>query len=65
MVMRTQICRRELPRESWTTVQVRLNPARDANDGRVNIWVKGEFCGCAYRLCRPNIVPMETAEPSD
>ena len=21
--------------------------------------------GCAYRLCRPNVVPMETAEPSD
>jgi len=20
---------------------------------------------CAYRLCRPNVVPMETAEPSD
>ena len=20
---------------------------------------------CAYRLCHPNIVPMETAEPSD
>ena len=25
MVMRAQICRRDLPRESWTTVQVRLN----------------------------------------
>jgi hypothetical protein len=45
MVMRTQICRRDLPRESWTTVQVRLNPAHDANDGRVDIWLKGEFCG--------------------
>ena len=21
--------------------------------------------GCAYRLCHPNVVPMETAEPSD
>src|SRR5262249_13240988 len=21
--------------------------------------------GCPYRLCRPNVVPMETAEPSD
>jgi hypothetical protein len=20
---------------------------------------------CAYRLCHPNVVPMETAEPSD
>jgi hypothetical protein len=23
------------------------------------------FGGCAYRLCHPNVVPMETAEPSD
>ena len=23
------------------------------------------FSTCAYRLCRPNVVPMETAEPSD
>ncbi len=45
MVMRTQICQRDLPRESWTTVQVRLNPSHDANDGRVDIWLKGEFCG--------------------
>src|SRR5262249_52279612 len=27
MVTRTRICRRDLPRERWTTVQVRLNPA--------------------------------------
>ena len=45
MVMRTQICRRDLPRETWTTVQVRLNPAHDADDGRVDIWLKGKFCG--------------------
>ena len=45
MVMRTQLCRRDLPRESWTTVQVRLNPTHDFNDGRVDIWLKGEFCG--------------------
>ena len=32
-VMRTQICRRDLPRESWNTVQVRLNPAHDASAG--------------------------------
>ena len=25
----------------------------------------GIFDPCAYRLCHPNIVPMETAEPSD
>jgi hypothetical protein len=42
MVTRTQICRRDLPRESWTTVQVRLNPAHDA-DGRVDIWLNGAF----------------------
>jgi hypothetical protein len=45
MVTRTQICRRDLPRESWTTVQVRLNPAHNANDGRVDIWLNGAFCG--------------------
>ena len=44
MVMRTQICRRDLPRESWTTVQVRLNPAHDAS-GHVEIWLNGTFCG--------------------
>jgi hypothetical protein len=44
MVMRTQICRRDLPRESWTTVQVRLNAAHDAN-GRIDIWLNGAFCG--------------------
>jgi len=44
MVMRTQICRHDLPRESWTTVQVRLNPAHDAS-GRVDIWLNGTFCG--------------------
>jgi hypothetical protein len=44
MVMRAQICRRDLPRESWTTVQVRLNAAQDAS-GRVDIWLNGAFCG--------------------
>jgi hypothetical protein len=44
MVMRAQICVRDLPRESWTTVQVHLNPAHDAN-GRVDIWLNGTFCG--------------------
>jgi hypothetical protein len=43
-VKRAQICRRDLPRESWTTVQVRLNPAHDAG-GRVDIWLSGTFCG--------------------
>src|SRR5215467_11333490 len=39
-VTRMQICRRDLPRESWTTVQVRLNPAHDTK-GRVDIWLNG------------------------
>jgi len=43
MVRREQICRRDLPRESWTTVQVRLYPAHDAS-GRVDIWLNGRFC---------------------
>jgi hypothetical protein len=47
MVTRTQICRRDLPRESWTTVQVRLNSAHDAS-GRADLWLNGAFCG-AYQ----------------
>jgi hypothetical protein len=47
MVRRTKFCRRDLPRESWTAVQVRLDPAHDAS-GRVDIWLNGAFCG-AYR----------------
>jgi Polysaccharide lyase len=43
MVTRTQICQRDLPREIWTTVQVRLNPAHDAS-GQVDIWLNGTFC---------------------
>ena len=46
-VIRVQICRRDLPRERWTTVQVRLNPAQDAS-GQVDIWLNGRFCG-TYR----------------
>ena len=44
MVMRAQICLRDLPRESWTTVQVRLNPAHDVSGG-VDMWLNGTFCG--------------------
>ena len=47
MMTRAQICRRDLSRESWTTVQVRLNPAHDAS-GRVDLWLNGAFCG-AYQ----------------
>src|SRR5262249_61836326 len=43
-VLRPQIRRRDLPRESWTTLQVSLNPAHDP-DERVNIWLDGIFCG--------------------
>ena len=69
MVTRTQICRRDLPLESWTTVQVRLNPAHDAS-GRVDIWLNGAFCG-AYRGpmgdpdhgARRNGAPFVNAQP--
>jgi Polysaccharide lyase len=69
MVTRTQICRRDLPRESWTTVQVRLNSAHDAS-GRVDIWLNGAFCG-AYQGpmadpdngARRNGAPFINAQP--
>ena len=47
MVRRTKFCRRDLPRERWTTVQVRLNPAHDVS-GRIDIWLNGALCG-AYQ----------------
>jgi len=69
MVMRAQICRRDLPRETWTTVQVRLNPAHDAS-GQVDIWLNGTFCG-TYRGpmadhdfgARRNGAPFINAQP--
>ena len=69
MVTRTQICRRDLPLENWTTVQVRLNPAHDTS-GRVDIWLNGAFCG-AYRGpmadpddgARRNGAPFVNAQP--
>jgi Polysaccharide lyase len=69
MVRRTQLCRRDLPRESWTTVQVRLKPAHDAS-GRVDIWLNGTFCG-AYQGpmadrdygARRNGAPFINAQP--
>jgi Polysaccharide lyase len=68
-VMRTKICRRELPREIWTTVQVRLNPALDSS-GRVDIWLNGTFCGTYQGPmadheygARRNGVPFINAQP--
>ena len=36
-------------------------------EGRSRAKAGGKHMGrpCAYRLCHPNIVPMETAEPRD
>ena len=64
MVTRTQICRRDLPRESWTTVRVRLNPAHNANDGRVDIWLNGVFCG-TYQgpMADPDYSARRNGEP--
>jgi hypothetical protein len=62
MVMRAQICRRDLPRKSWTTVQVRLNPAHDAS-GQVDIWLNGTFCG-TYQGPMDDMAPAATARPS-
>jgi Polysaccharide lyase len=69
MVRRVQICRRDLPRERWTTVHVRLNPAHDAS-GRVDIWLNATFCG-TYRGpmadrdygARRNGTPFINAQP--
>jgi hypothetical protein len=68
-VRRVQICRRDLPREHWTTVQVRLKPAHDAS-GHVDMWLNGVFCGdyegpMADRDygARRNGVPFINAQP--
>jgi hypothetical protein len=69
MVTRTQICQRDLPREIWTTVQVRLNPAHDAS-GQVDVWVNGTLCGNYQGAmadrdygARRNGVPFINAQP--
>jgi hypothetical protein len=46
-VRRTQICINDLPRQTWTTVNVRIFPAQDAS-GRVDLWLNGAPCG-SYR----------------
>jgi Polysaccharide lyase len=68
-VMRTKICQRELPREVWTTVQVRLNPAYDPS-GRVDIWLNSSFCGTYQGPmadpeygARRNGIPFINAQP--
>src|SRR5262249_24289340 len=44
-VKRKQICvTDDLPRETWTAVNVRLLPAHDAT-GRVDVWLGGRACG--------------------
>ena len=44
-VKRKQICvTDDVPRETWTTVNVRLFPAHDAT-GRVEVWLNGRGCG--------------------
>jgi hypothetical protein len=68
-VMRAQICRRDLPRESWTTVRVHLNPAHDAS-GRLDIWLNGALCGTYQGAmadpengARRNGAPFVNAQP--
>jgi len=64
LVMRTQICRRDLPREKWNTVQVRLNAAHDGS-GRLTF-------GSTARSAAPTrdpwpiatMAPAATARPS-
>jgi hypothetical protein len=69
MVMRTKFCQSELPREIWTTVQIRLHPAHDSS-GRVDIWLNGTFCGTYQGPmadhefgARRNGVPFINAQP--
>ncbi len=47
VVRRTRFCVADLPRDSWTNVNVRLFPAQDAS-GRVDVWLNGMSCG-SYR----------------
>jgi hypothetical protein len=68
-VSRTQLCRADLPRESWATVNVRLMPAQDAS-GRADIWLNGAHCGTyrgpmgdAEHGVRRNGVPFVDTQP--
>ena len=69
MVRRVKICRRDLPREIWTTVHVRLKPAHD-DSGQVDIWLNGTFCGTYHGPmadrdygARRNGAPFINAQP--
>lgn len=42
-VHRAQICAVELPKDKWTTVNVRLLPSHDR--GQADIWLDGKHCG--------------------
>ena len=69
-VHRKQICvTDDVPRETWTTVNVRLLPAHDAS-GRVDIWLDGRACGSysgpmgdPEHGARRNGVPFINAQP--
>jgi len=69
-VKRTLICvTDDVPRETWTTVNVRLLPAHDAS-GRVDIWLNGRACGSysgpmgdPEHGARRNGVPFINAQP--
>jgi hypothetical protein len=68
-VRRIQLCRAELPRERWATVNIRLMPAQDIS-GRVDLWLNGAHCG-TYRGpmgdvehgARRNGVPFVDTQP--
>jgi len=68
-VQRTRICAADLPRETWTTVNVRLFPAQDAS-GRADFWLNGVHCGSyagpmgdPEHGARRNGVPVINAQP--
>lgn len=69
-VRRTQICvTDDLPRETWTAVNVQLFPAQDST-GRAEVWLNGVHCGSyrgpmgdPERGARRNDAPFVNAQP--
>jgi hypothetical protein len=69
-VKRKQLCvSDDVPRETWSTVNVRLLPAHDAT-GRLDIWLNGHACGSysgpmgdPEHGARRNGVPFINAQP--